>query len=117
MLCPWCMHCGASDDEYYFDRELYCGICAQQMPRRDEDWLRAFREMDRAWLPFVEQELNRIGGSKSGLDPTTRERVAAAVDAFAALRLSGEEHVGPLSDEEYAHWLKYACTYFKQPDQ
>lgn len=112
MLCPWCMHCGASDDEYFFDREGYCGICAQRFPRKEEDWLRAFRAMDREWLVFVEQELNRIGGSKSGLDPQTRERLADAVDAFAALRLSSEERRGPLTEAEYAAWLRFACGYY-----
>ena len=112
VLCPWCMHCGAEDDEYYFDNELYCGICAQQMPRGDEDWLRAFRAIDPSWIIFIEQELNRIGASKSGLRPAQREAIAGAVDAFAVLRRSGEKSGGPLSEAAYAGWFKYACSYF-----
>ena len=112
MLCPWCMHCGASDEEYHFDRERYCGICAQQFPRTEADWQRAFREMDPEWYVYIEQELNRIGASKSGFDPHTRERIAQAVDAFAALRLSGAERRGPLTDEEYAAWARFACGYY-----
>ena len=111
MLCPWCMHCGAEDEEYYFDRELYCGICAQQMPSTDADWLNAFRAMEPDWYVFVEQELNRIGAGRSGLATATRQQLAAAVDAFAALRLSGGQH-RPLPDDEYARWVKFACTYF-----
>ncbi len=106
------MHCGASDAEYYFDAERYCGICAQRFPRGDEEWQRAFRAMDPAWLIYVEEELNRIGGSKSGLDPPTRERLAAAVDAFTALRLAGAARAGPLSEAEYAAWLRFACSYY-----
>ena len=112
MLCPWCMHCGASDEEYYFDRERHCGICAQRFPRRDEEWLQAFRQMEPAWFAYIEQELNRIGASKSGLDPHTRARLADAVDAFVALRLSGEERRGPLTEQEFAAWLRFACGYY-----
>jgi hypothetical protein len=112
MLCPWCMHCGAEDEEYVFDDEWYCGICAQQMPRTDADWLRAQRALDRAAFAYIEQELNRIGASKSGLRPGQREALARAVDAVAAHRLAGESRDGPLSDEELATWLKYACTYY-----
>jgi hypothetical protein len=112
MLCPWCMHYGAEDAEYTFDRELYCLICAQPMPRSDADWLRAFRAMDRAWYVYIEQELNRIGASKSGLDPPTRRRLAEAVDHWARLRLSGGAERGSLSDEEYAAWLRFACIYY-----
>lgn len=112
MLCPWCMHCGAEDSEYYFDAELYCGICARQMPRAEDDWLAAWRAIEPAWITFVEQELNRIGASKSGLRPQQRQALAAAVDDFAAVRLSGEARAGPLTEREYANWFKYACTYF-----
>lgn len=108
------MHCGAEDAEYYFDRELYCGICAQQMPRDEASWLAAFRAIDPAWIVYIEQELNRIGGSKSGLRPAQREALARAVDAFAARRQAGGAG-GTLSDEEYAAWFKYACTYFAPP--
>jgi hypothetical protein len=106
------MHCGAEDEEYYFDAELYCGICAQQMPRSDAEWLRAWRAADPAWLVYIEQELNRIGGSKSGLRPEQRQELARAVDAFAARRQAGGTG-GPLTEEEYAAWFKYACTYFQ----
>lgn len=112
MLCPWCMHCGADDDEYVFDEELYCGICAQQMPYGAEEWLRAFQSMDPTWDRFVEQELNRIGAGRSGLRPEQRHALAHAIDAWATLRLSGAVRRGPLSDDEYADWLRYACTYF-----
>lgn len=112
VLCPWCMHCGAEDEEYVFDRERYCGICAQRFPRTEEEWQRAFAQFDPAWIVYVEQELNRIGASKSGLDPHTRARLTEAIDAFAALRLSGPARHGPLSDEEYAAWLRFACSYY-----
>lgn len=112
MLCPWCMHCGASDDEYAFDREGYCGICAQRFPRTDDAWLQALRAMEPASMVFIEEELNRIGASKSGLDPHTRARLAEAVDAFAALRLSGAARAGPLTASEYAAWLRFACGYY-----
>lgn len=112
MLCPWCMHCGAEDDEYTFDSELYCGICAQRMPHTDEEWLRAFRAIEPDWILYIEQELNRIGSSKSGLRPQQREALARAIDAFAALRRSGTARSGLLSEAEYASWFKYACTYF-----
>jgi hypothetical protein len=110
------MHCGAEDDEYYFDSELYCGICAQQLPHTNDGWLEAFRAIDPEWLVYIEQELNRIGGSKSGLRPEQREALARAVDAFGSLRRSGSARAGLLSEDEYAGWLKYACTYFKPPD-
>ena len=109
MLCPWCMHYGAHDEEYRFDRERYCGICAQRFPRTEELWLRAWDACDPAWYEFIEQELNKIGASKSGLDPHTRERLAQAVDAFAALRLSG---AGTLTREEYMAWFRFACGYY-----
>src|SRR5437016_2495244 len=99
MICPWCFHCGAEDDEYVFDRELYCGICAQQHPRSDDDWRRAFGAMEPAWSVYVEQSLNRIGASKSGLDAAMRQGLTRAVDAFAARRLGGPP--GPMSDDEY----------------
>ncbi len=108
MLCPHCFHYGSDDREYPFDRELYCGICAQQFPRREQEWLDLFRGMAPEWYEHVEHELNKIGASKSGLDPHTRERLAGAVDAFAALRLSGPT----LSDQEYAAWLRFACAYY-----
>lgn len=112
MLCPWCMHYGADDSEYRFDRERYCGICAQVFPRTEAQWLRAFREMPSDWYSYVEQELNRIGASRSGLDPHTRDRLATAVDAYAALRLGRLPERGRPSDEEYAAWLRFACSYY-----
>ena len=109
MLCPWCMHCGSEDEEYVFDSEGYCGICAQSMPRDDETWRRAFAASDPAWLVFIEQELNRIGASKSGLRPELRDALPLAVDAFAQRRLHGD---GPLSEDDYALWYRFACTYY-----
>jgi hypothetical protein len=111
MLCPYCMHYGAEDREYVFDRELFCGICAQQFPRTEAQWVDIFRAMEPAWIVFIEQELNRIGAGKSGLDPHTRARLAEAIDAFSALRLSGGAE-RRLTDEEFAAWLRFACSYF-----
>ncbi|MBI2761893.1 MAG: hypothetical protein HYX51_10775 [Chloroflexi bacterium] len=112
MICPWCFHCGAEDDEYYFDRELYCGICAQQFPRSDEAWASAFRDVEAGSLAYVEQSLNRIGASKSGLDPAMRAGIARAVDAFAALRLRREGARDAMPEHEWVRWFKYACSYF-----
>jgi hypothetical protein len=112
MLCPWCFHCGAEDDEYYFDRDLFCGICAQQMPRTDPEWRRVFEEAEPAWYAYVEQSLNRIGASKSGLNPAMREGLTRAVDAFSRLRLEGAPARGLMPDDEWVRWFKYGCTYF-----
>src|SRR5947207_1300656 len=110
MLCPWCFHCGADDDEYVFDAELYCGICAQQVPRDDAGWRQAFEAAEPGWLAFVEQSLNRIGASKSGLNAAMRAGLTDAVDAFVALRLDGAAARGRMSDEDWLRWFKYACT-------
>lgn len=110
MICPWCFHCGADDEDYSFDWELYCGICAQQHPRTPSMWQRALAELTPANMVFVEQALNRIGASKSGLDGAVRAGLTRAVDAFAALRMHGAP--GTMSPEEYAYWLAYACSYF-----
>jgi hypothetical protein len=115
MICPWCFHCGAEDDEYYFDRELYCGICAQQFPRSDDDWAAAFHGAGVESFVYVEQSLNRIGASKSGLDPAMRTGITRAVDAFAALRLAQEGAPDTLPDHEWIRWFKYACSYFRVP--
>src|ERR1700686_5381624 len=69
MLCPWCLHYGAEDQEYLFDSELYCGLCAQQPPDSDGDWERALLAMDQVALSYIEEELNHIAVSKSGLQP------------------------------------------------
>ena len=111
VICPWCMHCGPYDEDYLFDAERFCGICAQQMPRGRDGWLNAFAALTPAMIAVVEQELNKIGASKSGLKPEVVEGLGEAIDAFAALRLDG----GPAatSDPEYfARWLDFACTYY-----
>lgn len=110
MICPWCFHCGADDDDYVFDSELYCGICAQQHPRTQVRWEQAYDELDPANIVFVEQSLNRIGASKSGLDAAVRAGLTRAVDAFAALRVDGPPGTTPR--DEYVYWLAYACSYF-----
>src|SRR5712691_8284203 len=69
MICPWCMHCGAYDEDYFFDEDRYCGICARQMPRGRDGWLAAFAALTPAMLETVEFELNKIAWSKSGLKP------------------------------------------------
>ena len=110
MLCPWCMHYGPEDDEYIFDDELYCGICAQRMPRGPAAWDAAYQAMDPAWYEHIERELNRIISSRSGLPPEMREAIGAAVDAFRDRRIGVDPL--PLNDAEYANWFKFACTYF-----
>ena len=112
MICPHCFHCGAEHDEYYFDRELYCGICAQRMPVDDAGWSGIFQALTPEQIGFIEQSLNRIGGSKSGLDAQTRQRLAEAVDAFSDLRLHGAAALARMSEPEWLVWLRYACTYF-----
>lgn len=105
------MHCGAYDEDYLFDAERYCGICAQQMPRGREGWLAAFTALTPEMIAVVEQELNKIGASKSGLKPEVVAGLGEAIDVFAALRLGD----GPRAadDSEYcARWLDFACTYY-----
>ena len=110
LLCPWCMHYGAHDAEYSFDDELYCGICAQQMPRGQAQWVEAYTRMDPAWYEHVERELNRIVGSRSGLPPAMRESIGRAVDAYREKRTGASPL--PITEAEYADWYKFACTYF-----
>jgi hypothetical protein len=110
MLCPWCMHYGPEDEEYVFDAELYCGICAQPMPRTQRDWNDAYAAMEPDWYEHVERELNRVVSSRSGLAPEVREAIGRAIDAYAAKRL-GRGPL-PMSEDEYAAWYKFACTYF-----
>jgi hypothetical protein len=110
MLCPWCMHYGAEDAEYTFDSELYCGICAQQLPRSQDDWAIAYREMDPSWYEHVERELNHIISSRSGLPPEMREAIGRAIDAYRDKRVGTTPL--PITEEEYANWYKFACTYF-----
>ena len=112
MLCPWCMHCGAEDDEYLFDEELYCGICAQRMPQTDAEWTAAFRAMDAEMLTYVEQELNRIAVSKSGIRPSLREAMGEGIEALAALRGPSAEKKMALPEEEYVKWVRFACSYY-----
>lgn len=104
------MHYGPEDDEYVFDAELYCGICAQQMPASPTGWDEAYRQMDSAWYEHIERELNKVISSRSGLSPAAREQIGAAIDAYRDRRL-GRTPL-PLSEEEYQHWFQYACTYY-----
>ena len=110
MLCPWCMHYGPEDAEYVFDDELYCGICAQQMPRGEAQWWEAYTRMEPAWYEHVERELNRIISSRSGLPPEMREAIGGAVDAYRDKRVGVSPL--PMTEDEYANWYKFACTYF-----
>jgi hypothetical protein len=110
MLCPWCMHYGAEDDEYVFDDELYCGICAQQVPRDPETWRAAHQAMEPGWYVHIERELNRIISSRSGLTTATREGIGRAIDAYRDRRLGVTPL--PFTDEDYRYWFEYACTYF-----
>lgn len=112
MLCPWCLHYGAADADYAFDAELYCSICAQQLPQSDERWTAAFRVMTPEMLTFIEEELNRIAVSKSGMREQLREAMGHGIDALAALRESGAERRMPLGEGEYVRWVRFACTYY-----
>ena len=112
MICPWCMHCGAADDEYVFDAERYCGICANQMPRGRDGWVAALRELTPEMLQVVELELNKIGWSKSGLQPHIVAGIGDAIDAIARLRLSGGVDRSGQDEEYFARWLDFTCTYF-----
>lgn len=104
------MHYGPEDDEYVFDDELYCGICAQPMPRGEDEWRRAYAQMDPGWYEHIERELNRIISSRSGLSPAMRSAIGAAIDAYRDKRLGAEPL--PMTEAEYANWFKFACTYF-----
>lgn len=106
------MHCGPYDEEYVFDAERYCGICAQQMPRGREGWLKALEELTPQMIGVVEHELNRIGSSKSGLQPEIVEGIGLAIDDFARLRLSDKREHGGHEPEYFARWLDFACTYY-----
>lgn len=112
MLCPWCMHYGAEDDEYVFDDELYCGICAQQMPESESAWVAAFRGMTPEMLSYVEQELNRIAVSKSGLRSELLSAMGEGIEVLAALRHSGAARQMALAEDEYVRWVRFACTYY-----
>jgi hypothetical protein len=112
VLCPWCMHCGAVDDEYLFDAELYCGICAQQMPQTEAEWTAAFRAMSSEALSYVEEELNRIAASKSGMRPELLAAMGEGLTTIASLRESGGPRQLQLPEEEYVKWVRFACTYY-----
>lgn len=112
MLCPWCLHYGVEDDEYLFDDELYCGICAQQFPESDDAWTAAFRAMDVEMLPYMEQELNRIAGSKSGIRPELRQAMGDGIAALAELRESGMQQPFARPERDYVRWVRFACSYF-----
>ena len=112
MLCPWCMHYGAEDAEYLFDDELYCGICAQQMPEADPAWVEAFHAMTPEMLSSVEQELNRIAASKSGIRGELLSAMGEGLEALAALRHSGVAREMVLPEGEYVKWVRFACTYY-----
>jgi len=120
MLCPWCLHYGAEDEEYLFDEELYCGLCAQQMPQNQEQWTAAFRAMDEQMLSYVEEELNRIAVSKSGLQRDLLDFMGEGLQALAELRISdvgesgGARRAVPRRPEwDYAKWVEFACTYYE----
>ena len=112
MICPWCMHCGPYDEDYVFDAERYCGICAGQMPRGRAGWLRAFDQLTPEMVAVVESELNKIASGKSGLQPAVVAGIGDAIDAFATLRLTGKRETSDQEPEYFARWLDFACTYF-----
>ncbi|HTE83452.1 MAG TPA: hypothetical protein VK821_01850 [Dehalococcoidia bacterium] len=112
MLCPWCLHYGAEDEEYLFDAELYCGLCAQQMPRDQAQWTAAFRAMDPEMLSRVEEELNRIAVSKSGLQRDLLDSMGDGLQALAELRASGIDRKMTRPEPEYVRWVEFACTYY-----
>jgi len=112
MLCPWCLHYGAEDDEYLFDEELYCGLCAQQLPQTDADWLVALQAMDATGLSYVEHELNRIAVSKSGLQAALLAEMGDGIAALAALRDSLEQARPVHPDAQHVRWVRFACSYF-----
>src|SRR4051794_22767111 len=113
MLCPWCFHYGAEDEEYLFDDEFYCGICAQQIPQGPEEWKAAFGAMEPEMISYVEEELNKIAVSKSGLRSDLLTAMGEAIAALASLRESGSERRLTLPQEEYARWVEFACTYYE----
>jgi hypothetical protein len=113
VICPWCLHYGSEDEEYMFDEELYCGICAQQIPQTPGAWTEAFRAMDAEMISYIEQELNKIAVSRSGLRPDLLKTMGEAIDGLAALRESGNERRLVLPEEEYARWVEFACTYYE----
>ncbi len=112
MICPWCMHCGAYDEDYFFDDERYCGICAHQMPRGREGWLAAFEALTPEMIAVVEAELNKIASSKSGLQPEVVAGIGEAVDDFARLRLSDKTDYSGKDPEYFARLLDFATTYY-----
>lgn len=111
MLCPWCMHYGAEDDEYVFDSELYCGICARQMPASEAAWTQAFQDMNAEMRVSVEEELNRIAVSRSGIRPELRAGIGEGLAALAALRSSDNDEL-PFPEAVYVRWVRFACTYY-----
>ncbi|MHB8576219.1 MAG: hypothetical protein ACYDCQ_12910 [Dehalococcoidia bacterium] len=112
MICPWCMHCGAYDEDYHFDGERYCGICGQQMPRGRDGWVAAFAALTPDMIAVVESELNKIASSKSGLKPEVLAGMAEVLDDFARLRLSERSDDSGQDAEYYARWLDFATTYY-----
>jgi hypothetical protein len=106
------MYYGADDEEYLFDQELYCGVCAHQMPTNEAGWTAAFRAMSAEAISFVEEELNRIAVSKSGLRPETLAAMGEGLEALAALRESGEERRMLVPEGEYVRWVQFACSYY-----
>jgi hypothetical protein len=106
------MHYGAEDEEYVFDRELYCGLCAQQMPRGQPGWMAAFGRMNPEMLSYVEEELNKIAVSKSALQPDLLSDMGDAIARLAALRQAGGPAFATQPEVEYARWVEFACTYY-----
>ncbi len=106
------MHCGPFDEDYVFDEERFCGICANQMPHGRDGWLSAFEGLTPAMIATVETELNKIGSSKSGLEPQIVAGMADAIDRFARLRLGPDRDLSGQPAEYFARWLDFACTYY-----
>lgn len=112
MLCPWCLHYGAEDEEYLFDAELYCGLCAQRMPDSDDEWARALLDMDDNALASIEQELNHIAVSKSGLPPELLAEMGDGIETLRRLRESIAAGTRLPMSTAQIRWLRFACTYF-----
>jgi hypothetical protein len=112
MLCPWCLHYGTEDEEYLFDAELFCGLCAQKMPDGPDEWSAAFRAMDPLMLSYIEEELNKIAVSKSGLQRDLLDSMGEGIAALAELRASGDLLTLRRPESDYVRWVEFACTYY-----
>jgi hypothetical protein len=63
-------------------------------------------------LTYVEEELNHIAVSKSGMQPELLQSMGKGIEAIAALRASGPQQRLVLPESEYVRWVEFACTYF-----